>query len=221
MAPGVRFDADQAVVGLMAKHISEGRAFPLFFYGQSYLLAVEAYLAAPVMWWLGPSEVALELPMLAMNVLTAALLVWRAHRDLALRPWLALVGALPFVVPPLVLGTRFMEAMGGNVATLLYAVVLWTVRSRPWTFGLVAAVALAQRELAAYPIAALLLLELAYGGWPTRATIERWAIAALLVVTMSATLGAVRPFAPMFGPGTTTRLVQEDLSSDTVVAGVI
>ena len=221
LAPGVRFDADQAVVGLMAKHISEGRAFPLFFYGQSYLLAVEAYLAAPVMWLIGPTEVALKLPILAMNVLTAALLVWRAHRDLGLRPWLALVGVLPFVLPPLVLGTRFMEAMGGNVATLLYAVVLWTVRSRPWTFGLVAAVALAQRELAAYPIAALLLLEVAYGGWPARATLERWAIAALLVATMSATLGAVRPFSPMFGPGTTTRLVQEDLSSDTVVAGVI
>ena len=30
LAPGVRFDADQAVVGLMATHISEGRAFPLF-----------------------------------------------------------------------------------------------------------------------------------------------------------------------------------------------
>ena len=132
LAPGVRFDSDQAVVGLMAKHISEGRAFPLFFYGQSYLLAVEAYLAAPVMWLLGPTEVALKLPMLAMNVLTAGLLVWRAHRDLGLRPWLALVAALPFALPPLVLGTRFMEAMGGNVVTLLYAVVLWSVRSRPW-----------------------------------------------------------------------------------------
>jgi len=25
------FDADQAIVGLMAKHLSEGRAWPLFF----------------------------------------------------------------------------------------------------------------------------------------------------------------------------------------------
>ena len=35
------FDADQAVYGLMAKHLSEGRAFPLFFYGQNYLLGVQ------------------------------------------------------------------------------------------------------------------------------------------------------------------------------------
>ena len=41
------FDADQAVVGLMAKHLIEGRAFPLFFYGQQYLLGVESWLVAP------------------------------------------------------------------------------------------------------------------------------------------------------------------------------
>jgi len=29
IASGVRFDSDQATVGLMAKHISEGRAFPV------------------------------------------------------------------------------------------------------------------------------------------------------------------------------------------------
>src|SRR5215204_4094960 len=42
------FDADQAITGLMAKHLAELRAFPLFYYGQSYMLAVEAWLAAPV-----------------------------------------------------------------------------------------------------------------------------------------------------------------------------
>jgi len=36
------FDSDQAVVGLMAKHLSEFRSFPLFFYGQNYMLAVQA-----------------------------------------------------------------------------------------------------------------------------------------------------------------------------------
>src|SRR5207245_10217645 len=41
------FDSDQAIVGLMAKHLSEGRAFPLFYYGQSYMLGVEAWAAAP------------------------------------------------------------------------------------------------------------------------------------------------------------------------------
>src|SRR5262245_18724877 len=43
----IQFDSDQAIFGLMAKHLSEGRAFPLFLYGRSYVLAVEAWLAAP------------------------------------------------------------------------------------------------------------------------------------------------------------------------------
>ncbi len=212
MAPGVRFDADQAVVGLMAKHISEGRAFPVYFYGQSYLLAVEAYLAAPVMWLLGPTEVALKLPVLVMNAAAAALLVWRAHRDLGLRPWLALAGALPLVVPPLVPGTRLMEAMGGNVEPLLYTLLLWTLRSRPWLFGLTFAVGLAHREMTIHAALALGLLELAYRGRPSRAMWERWALAALLVATVNGAVTAVRPFGAMFGPGTTARVALNDMS---------
>ena len=45
--PQSYFDSDQAIFGLMAKHIAEGRAFPLFMYGQTYMLAAEAWLAAP------------------------------------------------------------------------------------------------------------------------------------------------------------------------------
>jgi hypothetical protein len=33
--PNAYFDSDQAVFGLMARHLAEGRAFPLFFYGQA------------------------------------------------------------------------------------------------------------------------------------------------------------------------------------------
>jgi len=40
------FDSDQAIVGLMAKHLVEGRAFPLFYYGQTYMLVVDAWVAA-------------------------------------------------------------------------------------------------------------------------------------------------------------------------------
>ena len=36
------FNSDQAIVGLMAKHLSEGRAFPLFFYGQTLAASAPA-----------------------------------------------------------------------------------------------------------------------------------------------------------------------------------
>src|SRR5262245_2064039 len=44
--PQVHFDADQAVTGLMAKHVAEGRAFPVFQYGHQYVLVLESWLAA-------------------------------------------------------------------------------------------------------------------------------------------------------------------------------
>ena len=59
-----QFDSDQAIVGLMAKHVSEMRALPIFFYGQHYMLAVEAWLAAPLFYLAGPSVTALKLPLL-------------------------------------------------------------------------------------------------------------------------------------------------------------
>ena len=41
----VPFNADEAIVGLMARHILEG-ARPVFFYGQSYMGSLDAYLVA-------------------------------------------------------------------------------------------------------------------------------------------------------------------------------
>jgi len=56
------FDSDQAVMGLMAKHLSEGRAFPVFFYGSNHILAVQAWLAAPVFLLAGVSVAAAPKP---------------------------------------------------------------------------------------------------------------------------------------------------------------
>lgn len=200
MQPGVRFDADQAIVGLMAKHISEGRAFPIYFYGQSYLLAIEAYLAAPLMWLLGPTEVALKIPVVAMNMLAAGLLVWHAHRDLGLRPLLALVAAAPLVIPPIVPGTRLMEAMGGNAEPLLYTLLLWHFRARVWLFAITAAVAMAHRELTAYALLPLFLLDGLSGGLRARAAWTRWVLSGVLFLMLVAGLRAALPYSPMFGP---------------------
>jgi hypothetical protein len=212
MQPGVRFDPDQAIVGLMAKHISEGRAFPVHFYGQSYLLAVEAYLAAPVMWILGPTEVALKLPVLAMNVAIVLLLVWIAQRDLGLRPLLALAGVMPLVIPPMLIGTRLMEAMGGNVEPLLYTPLLWLLRNRRWAFATLLGFGVVHRELTLYAGLAMLLLDVVATRGVSRALVEKWAIAGLMIVTTAATVDAIRPYGSMFGPGSVARLTREDIS---------
>src|SRR5687767_15269200 len=61
------FDSDQAIVGLMAKHLSEGRAFPLFFYGQNYMLGVQSWIAVPFFWIGGPTIAMLRLPLVLVN----------------------------------------------------------------------------------------------------------------------------------------------------------
>lgn len=53
--------ADEGVVGLMGKHILEGRSLPIFFYGQTYLGALEAYLAAGLFALFGVSLLSLRL----------------------------------------------------------------------------------------------------------------------------------------------------------------
>ena len=43
---GFYFDSDQAIIGLMAKHLSAVERFPLFYDGLNYILGVEAWITS-------------------------------------------------------------------------------------------------------------------------------------------------------------------------------
>jgi hypothetical protein len=62
-------NSDEATTGLMAMHIAEGRHFPSFMYGQSYMGTAEAYGAAGVFRVFGPSLAGLRIPMLLLFLL--------------------------------------------------------------------------------------------------------------------------------------------------------
>ncbi|MDH4063942.1 MAG: hypothetical protein OEW19_06045, partial [Acidobacteriota bacterium] len=134
--PAVHFDSDQAIVGLMAKHISEARAFPLFYYGQNYMLAVEAYLAAPVMLVAGPTVTALKAPLVLINIAVVVLLLRALVREVGLHPWIAALAVLPLAMPAAGVAARVTEANGGNVDPWLYVLLLWIARARPWMLGI-------------------------------------------------------------------------------------
>src|SRR5262249_28804880 len=53
-------DSDQAIVGLMARHILQGE-FPIFFWGQAFNGTLEAYLAVLLFYLFGPSRLVLDL----------------------------------------------------------------------------------------------------------------------------------------------------------------
>ena len=47
-SPNMLLDGDESIVGLMAKHLYDGKAFPLYFYGQRYGLSpVEEFFILP------------------------------------------------------------------------------------------------------------------------------------------------------------------------------
>ncbi|MEN3338715.1 MAG: hypothetical protein V7647_2391 [Acidobacteriota bacterium] len=168
-----QFDSDQAITGLMAKHLSVLRAFPLFYYGQSYMLAVEAWLAAPVFLVGGVSVTTLKLPLLGINLAIGWLLLRTLEREAGLRPALALAATLPFVLPAPGTAARLLDANGGNVEPFLYAVLLWLTRARPGWGGLILGVGFLQREFTIYALLALLAIEAAQGTLFTRDGVRR------------------------------------------------
>ncbi|MGW4942287.1 glycosyltransferase family 39 protein [Actinoplanes sp. NPDC004185] len=62
-------NSDEGTMGLMAMHIAEGRHFPSFMYGQSYMGTAEAYLSAAVFRVFGPSLAGLRISMLLLFLL--------------------------------------------------------------------------------------------------------------------------------------------------------
>lgn len=156
---GFHFDSDQATVGLMAKHLSEFRSFPLFYYGLNYMLAVEAWIVAPFFWIARPSVLVLRLPFVGLNALVAAWLITTISRRPGLRPAFAFAAALPFVMPTPAVAERVIEANGSCVEPFVYVLLLWALRRRPWAFGSVLAIAVLHREFVIAAVPALLLAD--------------------------------------------------------------
>lgn len=101
------FNADEAVVGLMARHIRAG-ARPLFFYGQAYLGSLDGYLTAAAFGIFGESVTTIRLVQLFLYAGTVATTVLLARR--VIRPgWPALAAGMLLAIP--------------NVNTTLYTTV--------------------------------------------------------------------------------------------------
>ena len=196
------FDSDQALIGLMAKHISEGRAFPLFTYGQNYNLAFEAWMAAPLFWLAGPSVTMLKVPLLAVNVAIVVLLIVSLEKELKLRPALGLVAASFFILAPPGTSRYFVEASGTSIEPFLVVLLLWVTRHRPLLFGIILALGFLHREFVAYGLAALLLIEAADGSLFSRAMWRHKLAAAISFGAVWHVVQFVKPYSPALGPGT-------------------
>jgi hypothetical protein len=203
----IQFDSDQAVFGLMAKHLSEGRALPLFMYGNAYLLAVEAWLAAPLFLFAPVNLPTLSLPLILTNIATAVLLVLGLERWGGLRPVHALAASLFFVLAPPIVGGDLVSVSGGNVEPFLYVALLWILVDRPFWFGLVLAVGFLQREFTAYAVPVLLIAEIAGRRRPLGETIRKWLLASAVFLGVWQGVQSLQPYADLMGPGTRGQLL--------------
>lgn len=225
------FDSDQAIVGLMAKHLSEGRAFPLFFYGQAYMLAVEAWWMVPFFWIGGPTVAALRASLIATNIAIVALLIVGLVRWGGLRPWMAGLASAFFVLAPPVTAAFLVEAQGGNVEPFFWVLVLWFVRRRPLVFGAILAIAFLNREFSIYAVPVLLAGDLLQRRFFRVETVRHWMLAATMFVLVIGLVHSLTPYADLTGPGTRGQIQQESqvenltqrmsLQGDELVARVV
>lgn len=196
---GFNFDSDQAVVGLMAKHLSELRNFPLFYYGQNYMLGVEAWLAAPLFVIGHPSVFLLRLPLVAINCGVAVALIAGLVRSVHIRPSLAFVATLPFVMPAPVVASRLLD-LYSNIEPLLYVLALWALRDRPFLFGALFGVAYLQREFTVFAVPALLAVKALDGTLLTRATLARLIRAAVAFAVVWIVMDVLKRHLNSYGP---------------------
>ena len=155
------FDSDQAIVGLMAKHLSEFRVFPLFFYGQHYMLGVQAWLAVPFFWLGGPTMAMLRTPVEIFNLGVAVALIAIFVR-LGLRPLLAFAATLPFIATSTAASKELLSVHGASVEPFAYVLGLWFLRRRPIMFGVLLCVGFLHREFTIFALPAL-----AFALWPS------------------------------------------------------
>ena len=148
------FDSDQAVYGLMAKHLSEGRAFPLFFYGQNYMLAVESWMAVPFFWIGGPTVAMLRTPLILVNLFVALGFIWFLTTR-GLRPRYALIAALPVTALTPAKAMEFGAVLGAATEPFAYVLLLWVLRYRPLAFGALLAFGTLHREFTFLALPAL------------------------------------------------------------------
>lgn len=111
------FNADEAVVALMARHILQG-ARPVFFYGQAYMGSLDAFLVAAAFAWFGQQVWAIRLVqgVLYLGFLSTAICVGRRAFD----SWsVGILAAILLAIPTVNVTLYTTVSLGGYGEALL------------------------------------------------------------------------------------------------------
>ena len=113
----IPFNADEAVVALMAKHILQGER-PIFFYGQAYMGSADAYLVAAGFWIFGEQVWVIRLVQSLLYLGTILSTMWIVAR-LAGNPRAAVISGLLLAVPAVNMTLYTTASLGGYGEALL------------------------------------------------------------------------------------------------------
>ncbi len=121
LTPGL--DSDQAVVGLMAKHILQGE-LPIFYYGQPYLGSLEAFWVALNFKLFGMSTFVLDMSIAELSMVYF-LVIYGFARSI-FGNWVGLATLLYVVVAPFYLEYHYVLARGAYIELLILGTLfLW------------------------------------------------------------------------------------------------
>ena len=124
----IPFNADEAVVGLMARHILQGEG-PIFFYGQAYLGSLDAWLIAGAFALLGQSVLAIRLVQAALylgTIFTTYLLGLKIYSS----RWIAGTAAILLAIPTVLVTLYTTATLGGYGEVLLLGNILFLLALR-------------------------------------------------------------------------------------------
>jgi hypothetical protein len=183
------------------------------FYGQAYMLGVESWLIAPFFKLFGVSVLTLRLPLIAINMVIAVLLVRILVHDAGLTPRAALLASLCFILAPPIAASRLVEAQSGNIEPFLYTLLLWMTRANPVAFGVIGGIGFLNREFTAYAIAAIMLLEIWNGMFFTPINLRSKAVVLAEIVGIALFVRILMGHADLLGPGTAGVMPPEVLNS--------
>ncbi len=110
-------DADEAIVGLMAKHIIEGAKVPIFYYGQHYMGSLEPLLAAFSFLILGISNIALKAVPLFFSLILLPIL-YLIGLEIGSRRTARIISILA-AIPPAPLIVWSAKARGGFIELIV------------------------------------------------------------------------------------------------------
>lgn len=115
-------NSDEGTMGLMARHIAYRGELPIFFYGQTYMGALEAYIGAPLFYLFGPSFFSLRLGLVLCYA--AFLLALYLLTSILYSKKLALVTLLLLCFGSIEMFTRQLRAVGGDEETMLFGTLI-------------------------------------------------------------------------------------------------